>query len=156
MHELCGVWKSWWKWLLVVIIKLYSAFRMERHVRSVVQKYVSRAHNYIPQIMWDVIIWSCPWYLLPAQHSSLISPSKIISLRGVVFPRSSWRRHQMETFSVLLAICAGNSPVSSEFPAQRPVTRSFMFSLICARINDWVNNCEAGDLMRISPIMTSQ
>ena len=31
----------------------------------------------------------------------------------------------METFSVLLAICAGNSPVPGEFPAQRPVTRSF-------------------------------
>ena len=31
----------------------------------------------------------------------------------------------METFSVLLAICAGNSPVTCEFPAQRPVTRSF-------------------------------
>ena len=31
----------------------------------------------------------------------------------------------METFSALLAICAGNSPVSGEFPAQRPVTRSF-------------------------------
>ena len=25
----------------------------------------------------------------------------------------------------LLAICAGNSPVPGEFPAQRPVTRSF-------------------------------
>ena len=36
-----------------------------------------------------------------------------------------WRRHQMETFSALLAICAGNSPVTGEFPAQRPVTRSF-------------------------------
>ena len=31
----------------------------------------------------------------------------------------------METFSALLAICAGNSPVPSEFPAQRPVTQSF-------------------------------
>ena len=31
----------------------------------------------------------------------------------------------METFSTLLAICAGNSPVTSEFPAQRPVTRIF-------------------------------
>ena len=36
----------------------------------------------------------------------------------------SWWRHQMETFSTLLAICAGNSPVPGEFPAQRPVTRS--------------------------------
>ena len=38
---------------------------------------------------------------------------------------STWWRHQMETFSALLAICAGNSPVPGEFPAQRPVTRSF-------------------------------
>ena len=37
----------------------------------------------------------------------------------------TWWRHQMETFSALLAICAGNSPVPGEFPAQRPVTRSF-------------------------------
>ena len=31
----------------------------------------------------------------------------------------------MEMFSALLAICAGNSPVTGEFPAQMPVTRSF-------------------------------
>ena len=30
-----------------------------------------------------------------------------------------------KTFSALLAICAGNSPVPGEFPTQRPVTRSF-------------------------------
>ena len=35
-----------------------------------------------------------------------------------------WWRHQMETFSALLAICAGNSPVPGEFPAQWPVTRN--------------------------------
>ena len=37
----------------------------------------------------------------------------------------TWWRHQMETFSALLTICAGNSPVPGEFPAQRPVTPSF-------------------------------
>ena len=31
----------------------------------------------------------------------------------------------METFSALLVICAGNSPVPGEFPARRPVTRKF-------------------------------
>ena len=31
----------------------------------------------------------------------------------------------METFSALLALCAGNSPVTGEFPTQRPVTQSF-------------------------------
>ena len=37
----------------------------------------------------------------------------------------SWWRHQMKTFSALLAICARNSPVPSEFPTQKPVTRCF-------------------------------
>ena len=31
----------------------------------------------------------------------------------------------MDTFSALLALCAGNSPATGEFLAQRPVTRSF-------------------------------
>ena len=31
----------------------------------------------------------------------------------------------MEKFSALLAFCAGNSPVTGEFPAQRPVAWSF-------------------------------
>ena len=38
---------------------------------------------------------------------------------------NSWWRHQMETFSALPAISAGNSSVPGEFPAQRPVTRSY-------------------------------
>ena len=38
----------------------------------------------------------------------------------------TWWRHQMETFSVLLALqFTGNSPVNGEFPSQRPATRSF-------------------------------
>ena len=75
-----------------------------------------------------------------------------------------WWRNQMETFSALLAFCAGNSPVPGEFHAQRPVTRSFcllkrlfrrrskitsvMLSLICVWTNAWVNNRDAGDLRR--------
>ena len=38
---------------------------------------------------------------------------------------NTWWRNQMETFSALLALCAGNSPVTGEFPAQRAVMRSF-------------------------------
>ena len=55
-----------------------------------------------------------------------------ISTHHVIVPTScllmswwTWWRHQMETFSALLAICAGNSPVPGEFPTQRPVARSF-------------------------------
>ena len=38
----------------------------------------------------------------------------------------TWWRHQLETFSALLALCVGNSPVAGEFPSQRPVTRGFV------------------------------
>ena len=36
-----------------------------------------------------------------------------------------WWRRQLETFSALLALCAGNSPVPGELPTQRLVMRSF-------------------------------
>ena len=50
----------------------------------------------------------------------------------------SWWRHQMETFSTLLALCVGNSPVTGEFPSQRPGTWSFdvFFDL---RLNKWLS-----------------
>ena len=54
----------------------------------------------------------------------------------------------METFSALQVLCAGNSPVTGEFPAQGPVTRSFDVYLIFAWINGWVNSRKAGDSRR--------
>ena len=47
-----------------------------------------------------------------------------------------------------LALCEGNSPVTLEFPSQRSVTRSLIFSFISTWINGWVNNRDAGDLRR--------
>ena len=35
-----------------------------------------------------------------------------------------WWRYQIETFSALLVLCSGISPVTGEFPSQRLVTRS--------------------------------
>ena len=53
----------------------------------------------------------------------------------------------METFSALLALCEGNSPVTGEFPSQMSVTRSF--GVFCAWTNGWVNNRDASDLRRL-------
>ena len=74
--------------------------------------------NYIDSVLWEdwvlslyvqILVCQEPWWwqfaLVNAGHR--------------------WWRHQMETFSALLAICAGNSPVPGEFRAQRPGTRSF-------------------------------
>ena len=60
----------------------------------------------------------------------------------------SWWRHQMETFSALLAFVQGihRSPVNS--PHKGQWRGALMFSLICTRIYGWVNNREAGDLRR--------
>ena len=64
--------------------------------------------------------------------------SNKISLRDVPCGLIPWWRHQMETFSVLLALCAWNSPVNSPHKGQ---SRGVL-------INGWVNNREAGDLRR--------
>ena len=50
---------------------------------------------------------------------------RTLEIELVIFAHQPWWRHQMETFSPLLALCAGNSSVTGEFPAQWPVTRSF-------------------------------
>ena len=57
----------------------------------------------------------------------------------------------MGTFYALLAICAWNSPVTDELPAQRPVTRSFDVFFdqgLNERFSKQVNNRESGDLRR--------
>ena len=59
---------------------------------------------------------------------------------------STWCRHHMETFSGVLALCAGNSPVTVEFPAKARDAGPWYFSLMCSWIKGWGNNCEACDL----------
>ena len=69
-----------------------------------------------------------------------ISPGFFFKLNFIFFPNCPWWRHQIETFSALLATL----PVTGEFFAQRPVTRSFdvLFDL---RL---INSREDGDSRR--------
>ena len=59
--------------------------------------------------------------LIQLMDCSLAAPSLYLNQYWLI----AWWRHQMETFSPLLALCAWNSPVTGEFPSQRPATRSF-------------------------------
>ena len=61
---------------------------------------------------------------------------------------STWWSHQMETFVALVAICAGNSPVTGEFPAKGQWRGTLMLFFIWAWINGWVNNRKTVDLTR--------
>ena len=67
----------------------------------------------------------CTLLNLDVYHSFVSSVNARDQNIATTVPAPAWWRHQMETFSALLAICAGNSPVPGEFPTQRPVTRSF-------------------------------
>ena len=66
-------------------------------------------------------------------------------------PPSSWWRHRMETFSALLAICAGNSPVPGEFPHTKASDAElwcFLCSLNCIWKKGGVNTRETGNFRR--------
>ena len=52
----------------------------------------------------------------------------------------------METISALLVVCAGNSPVTGEFPTLRQEAQSFDVFMIGAWTNGWESNRDAGDL----------
>ena len=62
----------------------------------------------------------------------------------------SWWRHQMETFSVLLALCEREGvhrwPV--DIPHKSQWRGALLFSLICTWTNCWVNTRDASDLRR--------
>ena len=71
------------------------------------------------------------WVHVNNQHQRLVFtiidiliPGDAYESRKIMVHVMAWWRHQMKTFSALLALCAGNSQVPGEFPAQRPVTRS--------------------------------
>ena len=63
------------------------------------------------------------------EHGVALTIDTHLQRAGKLAIRTQRRHHddviKIDTFSALLAICAGNSPVTGEFLAQRPVTRSF-------------------------------
>ena len=104
-------------------------------------------HNSSEIRIWSIASWIakyvCRWFFtrIHMTHLSMF-PGLLL------WHWDTWWRHQTETFSALLALCAGNSPVPVNSPHKGQWRGALMFSLICARINNWVNNREAGDLRR--------
>ena len=64
-----------------------------------------------------------------------------------VFRCILWR-NQMEIFSALLALGAGNSPITGELPSQSQWHRALIFSLIHAWSSGWEHNRDADDMRR--------
>ena len=94
--------------------------------------------NGVKYIARTIGSWSCPKSWLRSHVSD-----------GDDRMRQKWWRYQIETFSASLALCVGNSPVTSVYPPHKGRWRgALVFSLICAWINGWVNDGEAGYLRR--------
>ena len=95
--------------ILTAVNKLFQC-KLEPLHSTMLQCRKVRVENVIP------VLCQC-W-------QEVISPFGVSNLHAGVGP-VSWWHNKMETFSTLLALCAGNSRVNGEFPSQRPVTRSF-------------------------------
>ena len=91
-------------------------------------------------------IYSSDAYITPGH--TILPEENTPEIQAAFLKVRPWWRHQMETFSALLAICAGNSPVLVNSTHRGQWRGALVFSLICAWINGWVNNREADDLRR--------
>ena len=107
---------------------------------------MARTSNYTPYILWDVITCPYPWHLILAQHSSykgmssgssdfdrsftfLVTlhytdvimttmASQITRPHGCLLKRLFGCRSKKTSQLRVTGLCAGNSPVTGEFPAQ--------------------------------------
>ena len=69
-----------------------------------------------------------------------------VCCRGQSRVVSPWWRHQIETFSALLAFVRWIHRLPENSPPKGQWRGALMFSWICAWIHGWVNNRDAGDL----------
>ena len=133
---------------------MYRKISNIRRTKSITQMLLDSACSCLCATYWSQVLsgeWRCSWSSADRRCSNYIWViNNLIAYKGAAYIRdltviswcidildrvitapdwnenhTSWWRHQMETFSALLALCAGNSPVTGEFPSQRPVTRSF-------------------------------
>ena len=80
---------------------------------------------------WVIIYYISLWYVITYTCSNhkwtIFQPSKCRTHAELALEELFliWWRHKMETFCALLALCAGNSSVTGQFPLQRPVMGSF-------------------------------
>ena len=152
MMDFTGLSIQYAVWHLLVIEICYASINLRACVR-----------NYIPITLWNVITYPYPEvrYNTPVSKTHpMASPRKcwpgLLSTRTarvINLPHDDvikWK-HFTRYWPFVRGIHW--SPVNS--PHKGQWRRALIFSLICAWINGWVNNGEAGDLRRHRSIMTS-
>ena len=105
---------AWWRYLLKCqLVCMYLL--TNQGALKISTLYENHIFEYMGEIFcmeFQIYPWSYPTHILRDVY--FISRWKF-----------TWWLHLMDIFSTLLALCAGNPPVTSVFLSQRPVTRSF-------------------------------
>ena len=135
LAELVKIWQT--SYLEVPYVARFSVFRWlhmefwECDHHGALYRADDMVHTHFPGGVTSGIVG---WSDFPAW--GIVCASTTLGWKWWKHPRPWWR-HQMETFSASLALCAGNSPFTGEFPSQRPVTQSFdvFFDL---RLTKWL------------------
>ena len=95
----------------VVVLSQYVAFRINRGILAVCLEMSRKLNN-------SDILFRCQYYQLYGccycRHRRRCVTSAMVSLIKNCIPKNTWWRHQMETFSALLALCVGSSPVTGD------------------------------------------
>ena len=99
------------------------------------------SHEMLPGLLANMLIH--------VDKIHIFDTKKKICEQNIFLPLFTQWRHQKETFSALLAHCEGNSPVTGEFPSQRPVSDAQLWWFFtCVWTKGCANNRDAGDLRR--------
>ena len=124
---------------------IYDIHDVQYRAKPVFRHNTVNQFIYVNHHQWDVSLhllnsqnqfsWCCKF----AEGVLMVTACCVICVRNYMMTSSNGK---------LLVICAWNSPVTGEFPLQRPVTRSFDIFFGLSLNNRWVNNHEAGDLRR--------
>ena len=97
-------------------------------------------HIVLTQMVLTILLYSVSFI-----HHHIPCGIRVLSV-GIVPQQTPWWRHQMETFSFYWPFVRGIDRSTVNSPHKGQWRGALMFSLICAWINGWVNNGEAGDL----------
>ena len=133
-------------------------WRFESHVKCAVHRAFFMQSNDFDfwKSSYNAFVRRKPRFMILCQWAGSLSAvigNRIVSKWVVPLFVLSWWRHQMETFSALMALCGGNPSVIAGLPHKRAVTRSlwyFLWSAPQQRINQTVEICNS-----IALIMTS-
>ena len=132
--------------ILVVVTFVQKLYKGLQHGYLTIISCWKYVCKYFSLTTWEVFPLFFNRQILCLGNCFFVRNNINIEVRHCWLKLMSWWRHHMETFSALLALCAGNSPITRWIPRTKASDAELwcLFVFICACVNDSVYNREAG------------